>query len=152
MALAELASISERRIYKLISGEAGLPPFLANNPGLESGFMIAQYTAAGIVSQNKQLCTPASVDSIVSSNGQEDHVSMGANAATKLYKVIENVQQVLAIEMLLASKAIEYRRPLKSSEAIENYVADFISDIPVVQGDQYLSPIMRKAKAKIFGE
>jgi len=152
MALAELASISERRIYKLISGEAGLPPFLANNPGLESGFMIAQYTAAGIVSQNKQLCTPASVDSIVSSNGQEDHVSMGANAATKLYKVIENVQQVLAIEMLLASKAIEYRRPLKSSAAIENYVADFISDIPVVQGDQYLSPIIRKAKAKIFGE
>ena len=152
MALAELASISERRIYKLISGEAGLPPFLANNPGLESGFMIAQYTAAGIVSQNKQLCTPASVDSIVSSNGQEDHVSMGANAATKLYKVMDNVQQVLAIEMLLASKAIEFRRPLKSSSAIENYVADFTSVVPVVQGDQYLSPIMRNAKAKIFGE
>jgi histidine ammonia-lyase len=152
MALAELASISERRIYKLISGEAGLPPFLANNPGLESGFMIAQYTAAGIVSQNKQLCTPASVDSIVSSNGQEDHVSMGANAATKLYKVMDNVQQVLAIEMLLASKAIEYRRPLQSSKAIESYVSDFTSVVPVVQGDQYLSPIMRKAKAKIFGE
>ncbi len=152
MALAELASISERRIYKLISGEAGLPPFLANNPGLESGFMIAQYTAAGIVSQNKQLCTPASVDSIVSSNGQEDHVSMGANAATKLYRVMDNVQQVLAIEMLLASKAIEYRRPLQSSTAIENYVADFTSAVPVVQGDQYLSPIMRKAKTKIFGE
>jgi histidine ammonia-lyase len=152
MALAELASISERRIYKLISGEAGLPPFLANNPGLESGFMIAQYTAAGIVSQNKQLCTPASVDSIVSSNGQEDHVSMGANAATKLYKVMENVQQVLAIEMLLASKAIEYRRPLQSSTVIETYIADFTAVIPTVQGDQYLSPIMRKAKAKIFGE
>ena len=152
MALAELASISERRIYKLISGEAGLPPFLANNPGLESGFMIAQYTAAGIVSQNKQLCTPASVDSIVSSNGQEDHVSMGANAATKLYKVMDNVQQVLAIEMLLASKAIEYRRPLQSSNTIEAYVADFTSVVPVVQGDQYLSPIMRKAKTKIFGE
>ena len=152
MALAELASISERRIYKLISGEAGLPPFLANNPGLESGFMIAQYTAAGIVSQNKQLCTPASVDSIVSSNGQEDHVSMGANAATKLYKVMDNVQQVLAIEMLLASKAIEYRRPLQSSNTIETYVADFTSVVPVVQGDQYLSPIMRKAKTKIFGE
>lgn len=152
MALAELASISERRIYKLISGEAGLPPFLANNPGLESGFMIAQYTAAGIVSQNKQLCTPASVDSIVSSNGQEDHVSMGANAATKLYRVMDNVQQVLAIEMLLASKAIEYRRPLQSSNTIEAYVADFTSVVPVVQGDQYLSPIMRKAKTKIFGE
>ena len=102
--------------------------------------------AAGIVSQNKQLCTPASVDSIVSSNGQEDHVSMGANAATKLYKVMDNVQQVLAIEMLLASKAIEYRRPLQSSTAIETYVADFTSVIPTVQGDQYLSPIMRKAK------
>ena len=152
MALAELGSISERRIYKLISGEAGLPPFLANNPGLESGFMIAQYTAAGIVSQNKQLCTPASVDSIVSSNGQEDHVSMGANAATKLYKVLENVKQILAIEMVLASKAISYRRPLKSSAAIEAYLGDFLAEIPAVQGDQYLSPILRKAKTKIFGE
>ena len=152
MALAELASISERRIYKLISGESGLPPFLADNPGLESGFMIAQYTAAGIVSQNKQLCTPASVDSIVSSNGQEDHVSMGANAATKLYKVIQNVQQVLAIEMLLASKAFGYRRPLKSSPEIESYVADYTSVIPTVQGDQYLSPIMRASKIKIFGQ
>jgi histidine ammonia-lyase len=104
------------------------------------------------VSQNKQLCTPASVDSIVSSNGQEDHVSMGANAATKLYKVIQNVQQVLAIEMLLASKAIAYRRPLKSSPEIESYVADYTSVIPTVQGDQYLSPIMRASKIKIFGQ
>ncbi len=151
MALAEMASVSERRIYKLIGGEAGLPPFLANNPGLESGFMIAQYTAAGIVSQNKQLCTPASVDSIVSSNGQEDHVSMGANAATKLYKVCENVKQVLAIEMMLASKAMTYRRPLKSSPVLESYLADFEKAIPPVQGDVYLSPLLRKAKDQIFG-
>ena len=88
IALAELGSISERRTYQLISGTRGLPAFLVENPGLNSGFMIPQYTAASIVSENKQLCTPASVDSIVSSNGQEDHVSMGANAATKCLKVI----------------------------------------------------------------
>jgi histidine ammonia-lyase len=125
IALSELANISERRIYKLISGERNLPAFLTNNTGLESGFMIAQYTAAGIVSQNKQLCTPASVDSIVSSNGQEDHVSMGANAATKLFKVCENVQQVLAIEMLTASRAFNFRRPLKSSTEIESFLNFF---------------------------
>lgn len=150
MALSELANISERRIYKLISGERGLPPFLATNAGLESGFMIAQYTAAGIVSQNKQLCTPASVDSIVSSNGQEDHVSMGANAATKLYKVCENVEQVLAIEMLTACKAIQFRRPAKSSDIIENFVADFSSQVEIPESDVYLSPLLRKAKAVLF--
>lgn len=150
IALAELANISERRIYKLIGGERGLPPFLAQNPGLESGFMIAQYTAAGIVSQNKQLCTPASVDSIVSSNGQEDHVSMGSNAATKLFKVVENVKQVLAIEMLTAVKAIKYRRPMRSSEEIERYIADFTSNVQVPEGDEYLSPVLRKAKDVLF--
>lgn len=151
MALSELASVSERRIYKLISGESGLPPFLADNPGLESGFMIAQYTAAGIVSQNKQLCTPASVDSIVSSNGQEDHVSMGANAATKLMRVVENVEQVFAIEMLIASKAITYRRPLKSSVKIENFLEQYYAQIPIVKGDVYLSPLLRKSKEVLFG-
>ncbi|HEY4800092.1 MAG TPA: histidine ammonia-lyase, partial [Bacteroidia bacterium] len=90
IALSELGNISERRTYQLISGQRGLPPFLVANPGLNSGFMIPQYTAASIVSQNKQLCTPASADSIVSSNGQEDHVSMGANAATKCYHVVNN--------------------------------------------------------------
>ena len=150
IALSELANISERRVYKLISGERGLPPFLATNAGLESGFMIAQYTAAGIVSQNKQLCTPASVDSIVSSNGQEDHVSMGANAATKLYKVCENVEQVLAIEMLTACKALQFRRPSKSSDIIENFVANFSSHVEIPQGDVYLSPLLRKAKTVLF--
>ena len=150
MALSELANISERRVYKLISGERGLPPFLANNAGLESGFMIAQYTAAGIVSQNKQLCTPASVDSIVSSNGQEDHVSMGANAATKLYKVCENVEQVLAIEMLTACRALQFRRPEKSSDVIEQFVADFSAKVRIPDGDVYLSPLLRQAKAVLF--
>ena len=119
MATAELANISERRTYLLVSGQRGLPPFLAPNAGLNSGFMIAQYTAAAIVSQNKQLCTPASVDSIVSSNGQEDHVSMGPNAATKLRQVIMNVQRVLGIELLTAAQALELRRPHKSSPALE---------------------------------
>jgi histidine ammonia-lyase len=150
IALAELANISERRIYKLIGGERGLPPFLASNAGLESGFMIAQYTAAGIVSQNKQLCTPASVDSIVSSNGQEDHVSMGSNAATKLYRVVKNVQQVLAIEMLTSMRAMTYRRPKKSSEELESYMSKFESEVRIPVGDEYLSPILRKAAEVLF--
>ncbi len=125
IAVAELGSISERRTYQLISGLRNLPAFLTANPGLNSGFMIPQYTAASIVSQSKQLCTPASVDSIVSSNGQEDHVSMGANAATKCYKVVENTQRVLAIELLNAAQALEFRRPLKSSNAVEQLVADY---------------------------
>ncbi len=125
IALAELGNISERRTYQLISGSRGLPAFLVENPGLNSGFMIPQYTAASIVSENKQLCTPASVDSIVSSNGQEDHVSMGANAATKLHRVILNLQRILAIELLNAVQAIEFRRPLKSSIAVEKIISDY---------------------------
>lgn len=125
IAVAELGSISERRTYQLISGSRNLPPFLTPKPGINSGFMIPQYTAASIVSQNKQLCTPASVDSIVSSNGQEDHVSMGANAATKCYKIIENVYTILAIELLNAAQAIEFRRPLKSSIRVENILTEF---------------------------
>ena len=119
IAIAEIANISERRTYLLVSGQRGLPPFLAPDAGSNSGFMIAQYTAASIVSQNKQYCTPASVDSIVSSNGQEDHVSMGANAVTKLRKVVQNVQRVLAIELLTAAQALDQRRPHKSSVSIE---------------------------------
>jgi len=120
IAMSELANISERRTYLLVSGQRGLPHFLAKNPGLNSGFMIAQYTAAAIVSQNKQYCSPASVDSIVSSNGQEDHVSMGANAATKLRRVVLNVQRVLAIELLTAAQALELRRPHTSSPVLEH--------------------------------
>ena len=136
--LSELGSISERRTYQLISGLRGLPPFLVDNPGLNSGFMIPQYTAASIASQNKQLATPASIDSIVSSNGQEDHVSMGANAATKCLKVMENLERILAIELMNASQAIEFRRPLKSSDFIEMFVKSYREEVPFVKEDRIL--------------
>jgi histidine ammonia-lyase len=138
IALAELGSISERRTYQLISGLRGLPAFLVDNPGLNSGFMIPQYTAASIVSQNKQLATPASVDSIVSSNGQEDHVSMGANAATKSLRIMENLERILAIELMNASQAIEFRRPLKSSAFIEMLLKSYRADVPLVKEDRIL--------------
>lgn len=147
IALSELGSISERRTYQLISGLRGLPPFLVARPGLNSGFMIPQYTAAGIVSQNKQLCTPASADSIVSSNGQEDHVSMGANAATKCYKVTENVQRILAIELFNASQALEFRRPAKSSPVLEKLVADFRKTVPFIEVDRIMYTEMAKSLA-----
>jgi histidine ammonia-lyase len=140
IAMAEMGSISERRVYKLISGTRGLPAFLVANPGLNSGFMIPQYAAASIVSQNKQLCTPASVDTIDSSNGQEDHVSMGANAATKLYRVIENCFTLQGIELLNAAQAFEFRRPLKSSEEIENLVGSYRAVVGFVGDDEYLHP------------
>jgi len=138
IAIAELGSISERRVYQLISGIRNLPAFLVAKPGLNSGFMIPQYTAASIVSQNKQLCSPASVDSIVSSNGQEDHVSMGANAATKCFKVIENVERLLAIELLNASQALEFRRPLKSSPKIEKLISELRLTIPFINDDKIM--------------
>ncbi len=136
IAMAEMGSIAERRIYRLVEGKRGLPAFLTANPGLESGLMIAQYTAASIVSQNKQLCTPASVDTIESSNGQEDHVSMGANAATKCLRVIENVERIQAIEALTAAKALEFRRPLKSSAVIEDLVSKIKSIADIGDGDK----------------
>ncbi|MDI1355409.1 MAG: histidine ammonia-lyase [bacterium] len=138
IAMAELGSISERRTYLLISGQRGLPMYLAPNPGLNSGFMITQYTAASVVSQNKQLCTPASVDSIVSSNGQEDHVSMGANAATKCFQVVHNTEKVLAIELLNAAQALEFRRPLRSSPKVEQFVSDFRKAVPPMLHDEVL--------------
>lgn len=138
IAVAELASISERRTYQLIAGLRNLPAFLAAKPGLHSGLMIPQYTAASIVSQNKQLCTPASVDSIVSSNGQEDHVSMGANAAVKCLKVIENTESVLAIELLNATQALEFRRPLRSSPQIEKIVNEYRKTVPFIQEDKVM--------------
>jgi len=145
IALAELGSISERRVYRLISGQRKLPEFLIANPGLNSGFMLPQYTAAAIVSQNKQLATPASVDSIPSSNEQEDHVSMGANAATKLLTVAENLEKILAIEMLSASQAIEFRRPLRSSEYIENVLSGFRENIPFVDNDRVMYTEIEKS-------
>jgi len=138
IALAELGSISERRTYQLISGLRGLPPFLVSNAGLNSGFMIPQYTAASIASQNKQLATPASVDSIVSSNGQEDHVSMGANAATKCLRIMDNLERILAIELMNASQAIEFRRPLHSSDFIEMFLKSYREEVPLVKEDRIL--------------
>lgn len=138
IALSELGSISERRTYQLISGLRNLPAFLVNDPGLNSGFMIPQYTAASIASQNKQLATPASIDSIVSSNGQEDHVSMGANAATKTLRIVENVERILAIELLNGSQALEFRRPLKSSEFIESFVKSYREEVSFVSEDRIL--------------
>jgi histidine ammonia-lyase len=145
IAMSELANISERRIYQLISGQRGLPLFLVKNSGLHSGFMIPQYTAASIVSENKQLCTPASVDSISSSNNQEDHVSMGANAATKTLRVIENVQRVLAIELLTAAQALEFRRPAKTSAALEKIVNDFRAVVSFNAEDRVLHDDMQAA-------
>ena len=145
IALSELANISERRIDQLISGLRGLPKFLVANPGLNSGFMIPQYTAASIVSQNKMYCWPASADSIPSSQGQEDHVSMGANAATKLVKVADNCETVLGIELMNAAQAMHFRRPAKTSPRLEALLADYRREVPFVSDDTYLSPLIHKS-------
>lgn len=146
IALAEMGSISERRIYKSISGTRTLPAFLVAKPGLNSGFMITQYTCASIVSQNKQLCTPASIDTIDSSNGQEDHVSMGANAATKLFRVIDNCYSIQGIEILHACQSLEFRRPAKSSPRLEKIFSDFRKNVPFVTEDRYMHPLMQASK------
>ena len=135
VALSELANISERRIYKLISGQRGLPSFLVAKPGLNSGFMIPQYTAASIVSQSKGLCWPASCDSIPSSQGQEDHVSMGSNAATKLFRVVNNTERVLAIELFNAAQALDFRRPGRSSDAVEAMHEAYRHAVPFIDND-----------------
>lgn len=145
IALSELSNISERRTYKLISGVRGLPSFLVAKPGLNSGFMIPQYAAASIVSQNKGLCWPASCDSIPSSQGQEDHVSMGANAATKLYRVVNNTYRVLGIELFNAAQALEFRRPLKTSPVLEKMVAEFRKEVPFVEVDTVMYTLIDKA-------
>lgn len=150
IAMAEIGSISERRTYKLVGGTRELPAFLVNNPGLNSGFMIPQYTAASIVSKNKQLCTPASVDTIDSSNGQEDHVSMGANGAVRTMEVVRNVAQVLGIELLNASQALDFRRPLKSAPAIEKLHREFRERVPFVKEDQVLHPLMQEALCFVY--
>ncbi|MDG5492019.1 histidine ammonia-lyase [Psychroserpens sp. SPM9] len=144
IAIAELGNISERRIYQLVSGQRGLPTFLVDNPGVNSGFMIPQYTAASIVSANKQLATPASVDSIVSSNGQEDHVSMGANAATQCYRLVYNVERILAIELLNASQALHFKKPLKSSHLIESFLGRYQKEVEFVKEDQVFYKLIEK--------
>lgn len=138
IALSELGNISERRTAQLILGLRGLPEFLVANPGLNSGFMIPQYAAAAMVSQNKQLCSPASVDSIVSSNGQEDHVSMGANAATKLLRVVDNVERILAIELFDAAQALDFRRPAKTSPYLEEFLAAYRKQVSFINEDKIM--------------
>jgi histidine ammonia-lyase len=138
IAMSELGNISERRTYQLLSGARGLPHFLVANPGLNSGFMIPQYTAASMVSANKQLCTPSSVDSIESSQGQEDHVSMGANAATKAYKVMENLERILAIELYNAAQALEFRRPGRTSPYLEDFLKGFRERVDFVKDDKVM--------------
>ena len=152
IAMSEIASISERRTYQLIGGQRGLPAFLVKNPGLHSGLMIPQYTAAGIVSENKQLCTPSSIDTIPSSNNQEDHVSMGANAATKCKRVVDNVEKVLAIELLTAVQALEFRRPLKTSATLEKTVTAFRKEVSFNEADRILHDDMVKAVEFIKSE
>ena len=119
----------------LIMGLRGLPEFLVANPGLNSGFMIPQYAAASMVSQNKMYCYAASSDSIVSSNGQEDHVSMGANAATKLFKVMDNLDHILAIELMNAAQGMEFRRPARTSPVLEKFLRDFRKEVPFIADD-----------------
>lgn len=147
IALSELGNISERRLYLLVSGQRGLPAFLSPDPGLNSGFMIVQYLAAGIVSQNKQYCTPASADSIVSSNGQEDHVSMGANAATKAFRVLLNLERLVALELMTAAQAIEFRRPRKSSEILETLHQEYRQLVPFITQDEEMYPYIQKSEA-----
>lgn len=145
IAVAELGSISERRTYKLVSGQRGLPPFLVKQAGLNSGFMIAQYAAASAVSQNKQLSSPASVDTIDSSNGQEDHVSMGANAATKLKKVIDNYESILGVELFTAMQALDFREG-KSSSKIEELRKQFRKVVPFIEEDRIMYDLMAKSR------
>ncbi len=149
IAMAELGSISERRIYKLISGQRGLPPFLVAKSGLNSGFMIPQYTAASLVSANKQRCMPNSVDTIDSSNGQEDHVSMGAASAIKTWQVVHDVERILAIELLTAAQALEFRRPLRSSEYVEGLVAAIRKRVPFIKDDVVMHGPMEVALAVV---
>lgn len=147
LALSELGSIMERRIYLLLSGKRGLPPFLAKDPGINSGMMILQYTAASIVSQNKQLCSPASIDSITSSNGQEDHVSMAANAGTKLYRIVDNLKRLLAIELTVSAQALSFRAPLRSSDFVMNLIKRLRERIDVLEEDRLLHNDLVQAEA-----
>ena len=145
IAMSELANISERRIYRLVSGSRGLPSFLVANPGVNSGFMITQYTAASVVSLNKSLAMPSSVDSIPSCQDQEDHVSMGANAAIKLYKVILNTERVLAIELFNAAQALDFRLPLRSSAPLCALHEEFRRQVPFILNDDLMYPYIERS-------
>ncbi len=143
VALHELGNISERRVAQLILGKRGLPEFLVAKPGLNSGFMIPQYAAAAVVSQNKMYAWPASCDSIVSSNGQEDLVSMGANSATKLHKIIDNLKIIVAVELMNAAQGIDFRRPLKSSPQIEKVMTEYRKAVPFVEDDVVMADYLK---------
>jgi histidine ammonia-lyase len=145
IAMSELGSISERRTYQLVGGHRGLPPFLVAKPGLNSGFMIPQYTAAALVSHNKQLSTPASVDSIESCQGQEDHVSMGANAAIKAHQVLINLERILAIELFNAAQAMEFRRPTKTSDYLESFLGKYRQNVDFIENDRIMYPDINKS-------
>ena len=145
MALSELSNISERRIYRLVSGTRGLPSFLVATPGVNSGFMITQYTAASVVSLNKSLSMPSSTDSIPSCQDQEDHVSMGANAAIKLYKVVLNTERVLAIELFNAMQALDFRQPLKSSPRIMEIYEEYRKIVPFIINDELMYPYIERS-------
>ncbi len=147
VALHELGNISERRVAQLILGNRGLPEFLVAKPGLNSGFMIPQYAMASMVSQNKMYSWPASCDSIVSSNGQEDLVSMGANSATKLHKIIANLQYIAGIELMNAAQALDFRRPLKSSPYIEKVMTEYRKHVPFVEDDVVMADYIAKTMA-----
>jgi histidine ammonia-lyase len=147
VAASELGTMSERRIFKLLSGTRGLPPFLANDPGLDSGLMIVQYTAASIVARNKMRAMPSSVDTIDSSNGQEDHVSMGANAGLQLLAVIEGTQEILGCELLTASQALHFRPDPGLSSKQRTFLGRFRQEVAPQEGDVEQSSRMRAAKA-----
>jgi histidine ammonia-lyase len=147
IAAADLGSMAERRTDRALDQHrsAGLPPFLAHDPGVDSGLMIAQYTQAGLVSENKRLANPASVDSIPSSGMQEDHVSMGWSAARKLRKVVENLTHILAIELVTAARAIEFRAGLTPSPAATIVINELRKVVPGVGPDRWLSPELEAA-------
>lgn len=147
IAAADLGSMAERRTDRALDQHrsSGLPPFLAYDPGVDSGLMIAQYTQAGLVSENKRLASPASVDSIPSSAMQEDHVSMGWSAARKLRKVVENLSRILAIELVTSARAIEFRTGLTPSPAIANVIKALRTVVPGVGPDRFLSPELEAA-------
>tara|TARA_B110000211_G_scaffold54781_1_gene60742 strand:- start:836 stop:1537 length:702 start_codon:yes stop_codon:yes gene_type:complete len=144
ISLSELGNISERRTYNLISGQRGLPSFLVDSPGINSGFMIPQYTAASLVSLNKQLSSPSSVDSIVSSNGQEDHVSMGANSAILLFDITENVKKILSIELFNATQALDFKKPLKTSKRLTGFIDQYRDHVEFVTEDKIMSKEINK--------
>lgn len=145
IAVSELANISERRTYQLLSGVRGLPDFLVKHSGLNSGFMISQYTSAALVNENKVLCTPASVDTIPTCQLQEDHVSMGGTSAYKLCQIVENCEYIFAIELMTAAQAIELNDGLQLSPVTQNILKQFREQVPFLDKDRVMSEDIEKS-------